>query len=160
MDIDHDRFKYDESILGTEKELDLIRFLDYFNMVGHNWRRGVMPISDILPTSIGYAVLRSWQNPEVRAYLRQIRKWDEERYSSSAGFLYFEELAIQLAWVCGRIPENTRRSELLLSAPPRHALIRRVADRYRFSVRVYRWWWRATGHPFPGNGKHASHENT
>ncbi|MFJ4204860.1 hypothetical protein ACIP2Y_35245 [Streptomyces sviceus] len=154
MDIDYDRFKYDESILGTDKELDLIRFLDYFNMVGHNWRRGVMPLSDILPTTIGYAVLRTWKNEEIRKYLRQIKVWDAERYSSSAGFLYFEELAIQLAWVCGRTPVKVQRSKLLVSAPPRRALIGRVVDRYRLSVRLYRWWWRVTGHPFPSEENH------
>ncbi|WP_326760017.1 hypothetical protein OHB35_25550 [Streptomyces phaeochromogenes] len=145
MDIDHGRFRYDESILGTEKELDLIRYLDYFNAVGHNWCRGVITIFDIMPTTMAYAALRSWEDPGVRAYLQQIRRWDEERYSASTGFLYFEELAIQIALLCGRIPRGVNRSELLFSASPRRITASRAMGYYSLISLLYCWWWRVTG---------------
>lgn len=145
MDIDHDRFRYDASMLGTDKELDLIQYLDYFNAVGHNWCRGVVKIADIMPTTIGYAALRSWENDGVRAYLQQIRRWDEERYSVSTGFIYFEELAIQIGWLCGRIHSGVNRSELLFSASPRRITLSRILGYYSLISRIHRWWWRVTG---------------
>ncbi|MGE0298305.1 hypothetical protein [Pseudonocardia sp.] len=98
MDIDHERFTYDDAtFLGTSRELALIKLLDYFNAVGYYWRRRVLLIEDILPTTIAYALLRTWEDPSVRRYLQQIKKWDEERFIAEAGFQYFEELAIVLS---------------------------------------------------------------
>jgi hypothetical protein len=80
MDIDHERFVYDDGLLGSDRELALIHLLDYFNALGHNWKRRIVLLDDILPTTLAYAALRAWENPGVRQYLVQVRIWDEERY--------------------------------------------------------------------------------
>jgi hypothetical protein len=90
MDIDHDRFVYDDVFLGSDRELALIHLLDYFNALGHNWKRRIVSLDDLLPTTLTYAALRTWKNADVHRYLRQIQAWDEERYLQGSGFRYFE----------------------------------------------------------------------
>lgn len=80
MDIDHERFNYDSTFLGSDRELALIHLLDNFNALGHSWRRHVISLNDLLPTTLAYAALRTWENPSVRRYLSQIQIWDENRY--------------------------------------------------------------------------------
>lgn len=115
MDIDHGRFVYSDEFLGTEDELALIHLLDYFNNVGHNVRRGVVTLDDLVPTTVGYAALRTWEDPEVRKYLGQITVWDEDRYVPGSAYRYFEELAVDIALLCGRMTCQERMERLKLS---------------------------------------------
>ncbi len=41
MDIDYNRLGT-EPIVGSDRELAVIRLLDFLNAMGHNWRRGVL----------------------------------------------------------------------------------------------------------------------
>lgn len=50
MDVDHGRFAFGDAELGTDAELALIRLLDFFNIVGHNWKQDVLRLDDIVPT--------------------------------------------------------------------------------------------------------------
>ena len=115
MSIDYDRSVFDEELTGTDRELALIHLLDYFNALGYNWKRRVVSLDDILPTTLGYAALRVWENPSVRRYLVLIRRSDEKRYLKASGFRYFEELAIEVALLCGKLEPSSRISDLVIS---------------------------------------------
>jgi hypothetical protein len=138
MDIDHDRFVYDELFLGSDRELALIHLLDYFNALGHNWKRRIVSLDDLLPTTLTYAALRTWENADVRQYLRQIQAWDEERYVQGSGFRYFEELAIEVAFLCGRIQRGARLEDLILSTRFRRSIQLAIFTRLPLAARVWR----------------------
>jgi hypothetical protein len=105
MEVDHGKYAFSPGDYGTPKELALIRLLDFFNILGHNWQRGVVDIEDIAPTTLGYAAVRLHMNQDVTQYLRQIEVWDDERYVAGVGFGYFRELAVALA----NYPATSRR---------------------------------------------------
>jgi hypothetical protein len=140
MDIDHERFVYDDGILGSDRELTLIHLLDYFNVLGHNWKRRIISLDDMLPTTLAYAALRAWENPGIRQYLVQIRIWDEERYlgASGSGFRYFEELAIEVALLCGRIEPSARISDLIISTRLRRSMPVFLFTRFPLVARAWR----------------------
>lgn len=119
MDIDHDRLG-DWKIAGSKNELTLIRLLDHFNAMGHNLKRGVLRVDDIMPTTLAYAALRTWENTAVREYLRHIAQEDRKNYAAGLGFRYFEELATEIAWLCGRDGRGETPGAFL-SAPTRRS---------------------------------------
>jgi hypothetical protein len=92
MEIDHGVFTFEDQDLNTQKALDLIHLLDFFNAVGHNWKRGIVSLDDIVPTTIGYAAVRAWNDPVVQSYLDRVHQWDLDRYQPGTGFRYFTEL--------------------------------------------------------------------
>src|SRR4051812_30891034 len=69
--IDHGEFRYSQELVGTDRETVLIELLDHMNSIGHNVRRGVLSVRDILPTTIAYAVVRTYNDPHVQQYLDQ-----------------------------------------------------------------------------------------
>lgn len=113
-DLDYDRFRFTptDQWLGTSAESTLVRMLDIFNSLGHNARRGVINVSDIHGTTIGYAVLRAYDSPDVTRYLEYVRQWDHEHLGTGVPFQFFQELAIDLRAVSAR----TRRRNRLLPA--------------------------------------------
>ncbi|GAB3055741.1 hypothetical protein GCM10027053_15910 [Intrasporangium mesophilum] len=113
-DLDYDRFRFDatDEWLGTGAESTLVRMLDIFNSLGHNARHGVIGLSDIHGTTIGYAVLRAYDSAEVVRYLEYVRQWDHEHLGTGVPFQFFQELAMELRTVSAR----TRRLNRLLPA--------------------------------------------
>jgi hypothetical protein len=97
MAVDHGRYAIGPSDLGTDDELALIRLLDFLNVLGHNWRRGVVGLHDIAPTTLGYAAVRVHGDPHVTWYLGQVEEWDRDRYHAGSGFGHFRELAAALS---------------------------------------------------------------
>jgi hypothetical protein len=138
MDIDHDRLVYGADFLGSPKELALIKMLDYMNSVGHSWRQRVLSLRDIMPTTIAYAILRTWENGAVREYLRQIRAWDEERFASGYGFRYFKDLAITISYIVDPSKRRQKLSAQLLSAPLRPSLRVQLLTRYPWAIGLER----------------------
>jgi hypothetical protein len=141
MDIDYDRLG-NGHLAGSSRELSLIRLLDYFNAMGHNWKRGVLKLDDIFPTTLAYAALRTWENEAVRKYLLQIKKWDEERYAPGSGFRYFEQFAIEIAFLCRRIPTNAHVADLVLSTPMRRTAGLVLFTRFPILRRWRKMMWR------------------
>lgn len=138
MDIDHERFKYDPTFLGSDRELVLIHLLDNFNALGHSWRRHVISLNDLLPTTLAYAALRTWANPSVRQYLSQIQIWDENRYWPGLGFRYFEDLAIEIRFLCHRQPRVKRADDPALSTHFRRPVALAVLLRFPRLCRIWR----------------------
>jgi hypothetical protein len=126
MDIDHARYRIRDEDIGTDKELALIRLLDFLNILGYNWLRGVVRLRDIAPTTLGYAAVRLHADQGIVWYLTKIEDWDQERYVPGTGFGYFRELAVALAsypgtassshWVRTRIAISQIRHELMATA--------------------------------------------
>jgi len=93
MDIDNDRLSLDDTTVGSVREIHLIHWLDFLNVIGQNWCRGVLSINDSAPTTLGYAVIRTWHNPEVQKYLAYIETNNARvGYRYGAGFGYIERL--------------------------------------------------------------------
>lgn len=97
MAVDRKDFSFEKDKIGTDAELQLIRVLDFLNILGHNWRRGVISLSDIAPTTLGYAAVQVHANEAVTTYLSLVESSDEERYRVGTAFGYFRELAAELA---------------------------------------------------------------
>ena len=117
MAVDHGHYAFSAGDLDTDAELSLIRLLDFFNMVGHNWKQGVLMLADIIPTTIGYAAVRVHRDAAVQSYLAQIAAWDEERYRPGTGFGYFRQLATELESACTRPPRRTLAHRLRQAFP-------------------------------------------
>lgn len=58
-------------MLGTEKELRLVKLLDMLNSLSFNYANGIIKTGDIDDTTLGYAISRVYRNPEVKNYLKQ-----------------------------------------------------------------------------------------
>ena len=102
MAVDYERYLLTEEDYDTEAELSLIRLLDFLNIVGHNWKRGVLDLTDIVPTTVGYAAVRVHRDPIVKKYLARTKRWDDELYNPDTGFRYFEQLAEALEETCAK----------------------------------------------------------
>jgi hypothetical protein len=98
-DIDYERFRFvaDEATwLGRRPEQDVVRMLDLFNSAGHNWRRDILSLDDIHGTTLGYAILRAHQDPQVQRYLAHVDHWDAEHLGTGVAFENFRALAVAL----------------------------------------------------------------
>lgn len=92
VDIDYERFKFvedKEKWLGHQPEITLVRMLDLFNSVGHNWHRRVIKLADVHGTTLGYAMLRAMESPEVARYLQFVKKWDSDHLGTGVPFEFF-----------------------------------------------------------------------
>ena len=96
-EIDADRYTISESDVATPKEWELIRLLDFLNILGANWHRGVVSLRDVAPTTLGYAAVRVHANPTVIEYLEVLARSDSVRYPPGTAFGYFRELAAALS---------------------------------------------------------------
>ncbi|MFV8320319.1 hypothetical protein [Mycobacterium sp. 23] len=97
MAVDSKSFSFTSDQMGTDDELNLVRVLDFLNILGHNWREGVISLGDIAPTTLGYAAVQIHADDNVTQYLQDVEKSDEERYRAGNAFGYFRELAVALA---------------------------------------------------------------
>lgn len=97
--IDYDRFCFvddEETWLGRAPEQNLVRLLDVFNSVGHNWRRKVVMLDDIHGTTLGYGILRAYQSAQIQAYLSYVDRWDHDHLGTGVAFENFRQLAVAL----------------------------------------------------------------
>jgi hypothetical protein len=117
MAIDHDQLEIDDTFVGSSRELTMIQFLDVMNAIGYNWKRGVLPIKDLMHTTLGYAALRAYENPSVISYLGLVDSWDTERFMPQQGFEYFRSLGQELQKRCGRTPRRDRSGSRALHGP-------------------------------------------
>jgi hypothetical protein len=95
-DIDYERFRFvdsEDSWLGKRPEQDLVRLLDLFNSVGHNWQQKVVRLDDIHGTTLGYAILRAYEDEGVQAYLGHVAIWDADHLGTGVPFEFFQRLA-------------------------------------------------------------------
>lgn len=102
VDIDYDRFVFvedQEEWLGQEPEITLVRMLDLFNSVGHNWHRHVITLADVHGTTLGYAMLRAVDSPEVAKYLTFVQGWDSDHLGTGVPFEFFQLMANELKTV-------------------------------------------------------------
>jgi hypothetical protein len=113
MAVDHNRYAFDSSDYGTDKELALIRLLDLLNILGHNWDRKIITLDKLIDTTLGYVIVRLSTNKRVIDYLKQIQVWDAERYTAGTGFGYFRELAVALANYPPTPNNNSRASRAI-----------------------------------------------
>jgi len=98
-DIDYERFEFeaDQSRwLGQDPEKQLIRMLDLFNSIGHNWHRKIVSLDDIHGTTLGYAILRAFNDPNVNRYLEFVDQHDADHLGTGAAFEYFRLIAVDL----------------------------------------------------------------
>lgn len=99
-DIDYERFRFvasQETWLGKRPEQDLVRLLDLFNSIGHNWQQKVVRLDDIHGTTLGYAVLRAYEDEDVRGYLGHVATWDADHLGTGVPFEFFQRLARALS---------------------------------------------------------------
>ncbi|WP_324651668.1 hypothetical protein [Georgenia sp. H159] len=111
MDLDYERFEFpkvNDQWLGTIGEATLVRMLDLFNSIGHNYARKVLTIEDIHGTTLGYAILRAHGSLEVRKYLEHVRAWDGENLGTGVPFQYFQQLGNDLLTRSRRARERNR----------------------------------------------------
>jgi hypothetical protein len=100
VDIDYERFAFVEDKdkwLGHQPEITLVRMLDLFNSVGHNWHRHVIKLADVHGTTLGYAMLRASESPEVAKYLSFVKGWDSDHLGTGVPFEFFQLMANELA---------------------------------------------------------------
>jgi hypothetical protein len=74
-----------------------VRLLDLFNSVGDHWGQNVLRLSDVHGTTLGYAILRAYEDPAIRAYLEHVAAWDAEHLGTGVPFEFFQRLAAALS---------------------------------------------------------------
>ena len=98
-DIDYERYEFTEdetTWLGQAPEKRLVRMLDLFNSLGHNWFRKIISLEDIHGTTLGYAILRAYNDPNVSSYLKFVDGHDADHLGTGAAFEYFRRLVVAL----------------------------------------------------------------
>jgi len=98
LEIIYDRLAIDDTFYDTDRELALLYLLDQLNVVGYLSRSRVLRFREIVPTVLGYAAIRTWDNQVVRDYLERLRTLDHAGgYAAVSGFPYYEQLAKRLS---------------------------------------------------------------
>lgn len=92
FDIDYNRFTFNKEMLGTEKELRLVKLLDMLNSLSFNYANGIIKTGDIDDTTLGYAISRVYRNPEVKNYLKHVDKHSTNINMKVTAFGYFRQL--------------------------------------------------------------------
>ncbi len=108
-DIDYGRFVFvrdERTWLGQQPEKTLVRLLDLFNSIGHNWHRRVVSLEDVHGTTIAYGIVRAHNDPQVKAYLDYVNEWDADHLGTGAAFEHFRRLAQAL----DEMSEGARRA--------------------------------------------------
>jgi hypothetical protein len=98
-DIDYSRFSFtadEDTWLGQKPEQTVVRLLDLFNSVGHNWHRKVLALEDIHGTTLGYAILRAYNDAEMQRYVAYVDRWDADHLGTGVAFEYFRRIAVAL----------------------------------------------------------------
>lgn len=96
FDIDHGRFSFDKSDLGTQSEARLTELLDFFNTVGMSADRGIVSLDDLKGTTIGYATMVTWSDEGVQWFLRHVDGTDEAKRLDTLAFGYFRKVGVAL----------------------------------------------------------------
>jgi len=94
-DIDYGRlrFRRSQEWLGAAPEQNLVRMLDLFNSLGLKWKHKAIRLEDVIGTTLGYAIVRAWQDRAVSAYLEHVTRWDELQRGTGYPFQFFKDLA-------------------------------------------------------------------
>jgi hypothetical protein len=80
--IDYAEFEFSPKLksegggLGTDKEMELIFFLDFLNGVCAAYEADIFKEEYLVMSTLGYAIQRTAQNSVVRLYLEHVRKHD------------------------------------------------------------------------------------
>jgi hypothetical protein len=145
VEMDYDRFTFVEdqkTWLGHKPEITLVRMLDLFNSVGHNWHRRVITLADVQGTTLGYAMLRASASPQVATYLSFVEGWDTEHRGTGVPFEFFRLMANELA----SVSRQRKVGEGGPNEPPATSL--RARDRFKFrlfsTLRRFKWGGRST----------------
>lgn len=94
--IDYDQFEFsttpkaDGGDLGSDKEMELIFFLDFLNGVCAAYEADIFKEEYLVLSTLGYAIQRTARNPMIRHYLEHVAKHDlklESKGLYSFGFL-------------------------------------------------------------------------
>ena len=110
--------------------------LDLFNSLGVNWYRRVISTKDIQGTTIGYAMLRAFESPEMRKYLEFVHGHDQDHLGTGVPFEFCPALwlaSVYVASAATRSHNQGRPALLALSGEPeclRTRLLREI-DRRR-----------------------------
>jgi len=96
-EIDYGKFKFDEKILGTENEIRLVMLLDILNSLSFNVANKVIHPDDIDKTTLGYAIVRTYLNPEVQKYLQHLDKHSANIKMRVIPFHHFREIGEKLS---------------------------------------------------------------
>lgn len=121
MEIDYDRFHFavdDDEWLGRAGESTMVRMLDLFNSIGHNYNRGVIELADVHGTTLGYAILRAHDSSDVRRYLEYVKSWDSEHLGTGVPFQYFQELGNDLRQKSIRVRARNRAMPAVIVSSP------------------------------------------
>ena len=113
VDIDHEEFRFDPAMaswLGEQPEITVVRMLDLFNSLGHSWSRGLIKLADIHGTTLGYAIVRTHNDPYIRKYIAHVDGHSFEHVGTDAAFEFFRRLAVQLDEKSSHIPERSGRA--------------------------------------------------
>lgn len=93
FDMDYQRFIFDEDDLGTTKETELCRLLDYLNTVAYAVNEGLVDQEDLKLTTVGYATRVVWENARVQWYLGHVKTSDPK--TGATAFGHFRELGLR-----------------------------------------------------------------
>ena len=136
-DLDYDRFVFTPdptTWLGADPERAVVHMLDLFNSLGHHWRQGIISTADVQGTTVGYAMLRAFESPEMRRYLTFVHGHDQDHLGTGVPFEYFQALAAELRDASARTRASNRGRPAVLEAP-----VRRRAVRHRLRSLTAHW---------------------
>lgn len=101
QNIDYDRLDpvldKEGTWIGERGELELVRLLDLFNTVGHNWSANTLKLEDVSETALGYGIARTYRSDAVQAYLANVDATDEiHAYGLNQAWRHFRALGAAL----------------------------------------------------------------
>lgn len=96
LDIDYDKFIFNSSELGTEKEIRIWKLLDLLNNIGFHYQNKTIKEEDINMTTLGYAIVRVYMNDEIKKYLDNVDQHTDKVDEKLKAFGYFRILARKL----------------------------------------------------------------
>jgi hypothetical protein len=95
--------------LREQPEITVARMLDMFNSLGHDWSRGLIKLDDIQGTTLGYAIVRAYNDPYIRKYIAHVDGHDSEHVGTDAAFGFVRPLAMRLHEKSSRTAERSGR---------------------------------------------------
>jgi len=137
MDIDHERFNYDSTFLGSDRELALIHLLDNFQRARPQLAKArhlAQRSSADHPRVCRAPDLGESKRPAVPVADTNLGR---EPVLAGLGFRYFEDLAVEIRFLCHRQPRVKRADDPALSTHFRRPVALAVLLRF---PRLYRIW--------------------
>jgi hypothetical protein len=97
LKIDYEKFLFNEDVLGTEEEIKIWKLLDLLNSISFHYFNKTIRKNDINMTTLGYVIIRTFQNEGITKYLCHVDKHTNTLEENLKAFGYFRIVAAELA---------------------------------------------------------------